>query len=301
MFEFDLKLAGITFHTRSDLDRAFLHREAFKRFQVHDAQPNAALRFRSVGSENPAMPPLSQRELEQLSQCNAYPDNAWSTPMLRSPDVRARLQACNDHLDRVTLELRHSSLTILDFAESRLDAFYSPHLQDFFSRTYLGPIAFSPFLPSFSALILHSSGLVRNDSTALFLAPDEGGKTTVVTRSRSGIILCDDQVVLRRQRDRYMAYGTPWGSIVNSSIRAVLGGIFLLERARSFDLISTGPVQALEYIWREHMGCYALLPNYLRAKAFGLVYDVCRQTPIYRMRFHPDHVDWDAIDAAIGN
>jgi hypothetical protein len=58
-------------------------------------------------------------------------------------------------------------------------------------------------------------------------------------------------------------------------------------------------MDALEYLWREHQSYYFFLPGPLRRQAFGFLYDVCHQIPVYRMRFQKDYIDWDAVDAAM--
>jgi len=195
--------------------------------------------------------------------------------------------------------LRSSSVTIFDFAQRELDAFYTPDLGEFLAKGRVGPSIFASFLPAFSAAMMHSSGLILNDAAALFLAPDGGGKTTVVRHSTAGTtILCDDQNILKKGGDAVIVYSTPWGLYTNGPKQARLGGLFLLEQAEHFKLIPLKPVDALEYLWYEHQG-RLFLPRSLRTRAFEILYDICYQAPVYRMRFPKDYVDWDVIDAAM--
>jgi hypothetical protein len=201
--------------------------------------------------------------------------------------------------DQVALELRPSSLTVFDFASRELEVFFTPDMYWFADDPRAGPITFAVFLGAFTATMVHGAGLIRNGVTALFLAPDGGGKTTAVGLSTAGTILCDDQIVIRKESNSLMAYGTPWGLTTNSSQTARVGGIFLLEKAEQFELIPLEPERALEYSWNEHLAYRVPLPKRLRSQAFDILYDICYQAPCYRMRFPKDYVDWDAIDAAM--
>jgi hypothetical protein len=120
-----------------------------------------------------------------------------------------------------------------------------------------------------------------------------------VEQSTDGLILSDDQVVLRKENNVVNAHGTPFGRITGGPCSARLGGIFLLEKAEHFELSSLQSVDMLEYIWATLPSYTFFLPNSLRIQAFQILYDACHQVPVYRMRFPKDYVDWDAIDAAM--
>lgn len=294
------RIGGITFRTESDVQFPFLLANRFRQFLDSEAKADVFYRIRGVDSDCLTLPPLSGKELERLSRCVYYPkDGILKVSLLRSPAVRARLHVCLNQPEQVSLELRHSSVVIFDFVRRELDLFYASELREMYVDHHVGPSIFASFLPTFSAAMIHSSGLVLNDAAALFLAPDGGGKTAAVKQSTAGLILCDDQIILRKEGDVLMAHGTPWGLITSGPQQAKVGGFFLLERAQHFELIPLKPVDALEYFWDEHPGYRLFLPRYLRLRAFEILYDACHQAPVYRMRFPKDYVDWDAIDAAM--
>ncbi|MGB6872553.1 MAG: hypothetical protein WBE46_00165 [Dehalococcoidia bacterium] len=293
------QIAGITIRTESDTLRPYLEQNPFKQFRVGNTEPEVCFRFRTVDPGSLTMPPLSRQEIERLSYCLYYPHEGWKSSLLRSPMVRARLQACLNQPEQVSLELRHSTVTFFDFARRRLDFFYTPDQGETLANCYVGPSILAPFLPTFSAAMVHCSGLVRNHAAALFLAPDEGGKTTVVRQSTTGTVLCDDQIILRKEGDVFMTHGTPWGLMTSTSQQTRVGAFFLLEQAKRFELMPIKPVAALDYLWNEHLGYRIFLPRKLRIRAFEILSEVCHQAPVYRMRFPKDYVDWDAIDAAL--
>ena len=90
-------------------------------------------------------------------------------------------------------------VTIRDFSRNQIDIYYAKELGGYMPdrKAYLPGYhvasnlrqIFSTFFPYFSAFLLHSSGVIRGDRAALFLAPDEGGKTTVIMNSTGEPIL----------------------------------------------------------------------------------------------------------------
>jgi len=191
-----------------------------------------------------------------------------------------------------------------DFARSEINAFHFLEFIDTlfdFRIKFSLPMIFNTFLSSFSGAMLHCSGLILNNSVPLFLAPDEGGKTTVLKTSpkSKSEILCDDRIVVRKNGKRLFAYGTPWGQFHNGHLRGEVGGLFLLEKAQHFELIPVKPQDILKFIWKEHCKDFSFFPGQIKKKIFGIISYMCFTIPGFRMRFTENYVDWDAIDSAM--
>jgi hypothetical protein len=155
------------------------------------------------------------------------------------------------------------------------------------------------FLPQFAGLMVHCAGLIRNDRAALFLAPDAGGKSTVLKRATDGFILSDDQVILRKKEKIFIAHATPLGLMTSGPGSAPLGGIFILHKSDHFALEPLSPLELLRAFWQDPGNLSRLLPKNLKLRAFDLFYDICHQVPVYRMSFPKHYVDWDAIDSVM--
>lgn len=147
--------------------------------------------------------------------------------------------------------------------------------------------------------MLHSSSSVLNNKAVLFLARDEGGKTTVMKSAVPRDVLSDDQNILKKEDGAFFVHSTPWSTFHNGPRKARLGGLFLLEKANEFSLDRIHPVDMLTYLWAEHVGYTLFLPKKLRVTAFDLLREACRSVPTYRMRFPKDYIDWDAVDRAM--
>jgi hypothetical protein len=296
------RIAGITFRTETDIKAFFVQNDSYDQFLVGGLKPDVYHRICVIDRETLTLPALSKKEKERISRCVCLPDDDLDVPPLRSPVVRDRLNSCLSRPEQVGLELKIFSVIIRDHVDRTVDFFYTSDSSETLKGPRLEPMfrrMFASFLSAFSAVMIHSSGLIRDGRAALFLAPDEGGKTTVLEQSIDGTILCDDQIVLRREDDTVMAHGTPWGHLSGGPQAAKVGAFFLLEKAPQFELIPLKALDAVEYFLKEHLFYRAFLPKNLRSEALEVIIDACHQAPVYLMRFPEDYVDWDAIDAAM--
>lgn len=234
-----------------------------------------------------------------LPQTRQSSNQAWTSPLLRSSLVQHRLLASLNQPEQNRVELRDWAVTLFDFARREVALFHTSEHQEFLAQCYVGPSLFAPFLPTFAAMMLHSSAVVVGQVAALFLAPDEGGKTTVARTALHDAILCDDQNIIRKTGDAFVVHSTPWGLYHAGPRSAPLGGMFFLEKAERFELIPLKRTEAMARIWNDQANFHAVLPKHLRVRAFDLVCDACRAVPTYRLRFPKEQVDWGAIDAAM--
>jgi len=294
------QIAGIVFRSELDTPISCFNSRRFENFLIEHKPPDVVQRYRGVRLDR-SLPPFADEELSQrLAPC--IPSASWNThtPFLNSPAVRALLQSRLEHPESVTIEMKPSGVSIFDFEKREMDFFYaSGEQEDFLAECLVTPIVFANFLTLFSAVMIHSSSAVVGGRAAIFLAPDEGGKTTIVKSATDGTVLCDDQVVLRKQGDAFMAHGSPWGLITNSTRSSKLGGFFLAEKAERFEILPIKPAAVFEYLWNEHESYRYFLPKNLRLQAFNLLYEACHQALCYKMFFPKDGLDWAMIDKAM--
>jgi hypothetical protein len=268
----------------------------------NDGEPEARFRIRKVDLDPQTAAPLTAEERERLAWgINFSPPEILDMPLLRVPAVRAWLHAGLERSEKIEVCIYLDGVMVWNLAQNTLDFFYIPEFGD----TPEGRVAvyfprmFSTFLPQFAAILVHSSGVIRDGRAALFLAPDEGGKTTVLRHATEGLLLNDDQIILQREGDDFIAHATPLGRMTSGPCQARLGAFFVLEKARVFELEPVKLANLVRHLWEEHLIYTSVLPKPLKLRAFDLFYDVCHQMPAYKMRFPKDYVDWDAIDAAM--
>ena len=328
------KIAGINFSTEANTDLQNSQWEFLKKFEIERLVEGNVFHFiQRVEEECLNMPALDNKDRERILKFriqadlgygsfiippffqtqNSVSDNVGKSsygrdpmdlPLLHSQMVRERLEACMDYPEQVRLLLHLFSVEIYDYRLQRIDVFYHPDVQWVLDEYPLENglrRMFTSFLPSFSCVMLLSSGFILSNLDCVFFGSDGGGKSTVVKNHFEGDVLSDDQNIVRKEGGVFKAYSTPWGHINSSPKSAPLGGLFFLEKAQEFDLISTKPYEIFEFIWQEHMQMWNGLPKNLRVEAFKILAEICYHTPCYRMKFPKTFVDWDAIDTVLGN
>ncbi len=248
---------------------------------------------------------IQDERFEPFLEAAAHPDIVWGFHMLHSPQYHAledssgARQAGETPSHWVLKEIREGALTRIDLDRNRLWQFFDSAGAGRLARHGLGPAMLALFLPRFNALMLHASAIVRNGRAAVFLAPDEGGKTTAVRLAPSGAILGDDQVIVRRRRGTFHAWGTPWGLYVNAREHAPLAGLFLLKKAKRFSLTPLPARSIVPFIWEEIKGPLAILPKPSKKRAFNTLCDIAEETPAWTLAFPKHHIDWQEVDEAL--
>ncbi|MEI6614301.1 MAG: hypothetical protein WCL37_05340 [Chrysiogenales bacterium] len=273
-----------------------LSEKRFMPFQTNASASDICWEYHiiAVGSQTSTTPDqqinLHQARVNRLGDGNA---------ILRMPQVQKRLEQARDHTEWLTIEMHPGAVTVLDFKENRADMFISQEFATELGNHGIGPAMLALFMPHFSAMLLHASALVRNNRTAIFLAPDEGGKTTAALLASSGTILSDDQVLVRQTHVGFQASGTPWGLYCNSKLQAPLSGLFLLEKSGHFALNPLPPKELSRYLWEEHKNQLAILPPPLQTKARKIIVAISNSAPTWKLSFAKDAIDWEAIDKAM--
>jgi hypothetical protein len=136
----------------------------------------------------------------------------------------------------VHIALNWNRAIIRDFIHNEIHFFYPAEKKSEFST----PIFNARFrnlvanaLTRLSAVLIHGAGAIISDKTAVFLAPDEGGKSTAINLSTEEEILSDDHIVLQGEIGNVMVHSTPFGFKTCGPREAELGAFFLLEKADS--------------------------------------------------------------------
>lgn len=289
-------IGGLNITIRSPQNRLFLNDKRFDPFRDDASAADICWDYQMVRSADLILPPLDPEHDPLLAR-------AWrigsASPLLAATQVQARLEQTKEHVDWLVVEMHQGAVTILDFSSHRADMFFAPDFGRQLEQHGIGPAMLAPFLPKFDACLLHASAVVRNGRTAVFLAPDEGGKSTAVRLSLDGTILSDDQVLVRRVGESFHAWGTPWGLVSSSKTQTALGGFFLLQKAQAFSLQTLDPALLSDYLRQEHDNPLKILPEPLKQKAYSNFTALSRQVPAWKMSFAKDFIDWKAIDRAM--
>lgn len=296
---YNFKIAGFRFRVESDIRIYGLENEKFLRFKKNSTKVDILLRFISIPKEKKYNHVFKKKEKNLLLDCFIYPYKNLDNQFLSHPLVRNCLKKCYDHLDFVSLEVRSSSLSILDFKKSQAHIFIDSKSIENLKNSRMRYSMFAPFLNPFYAIMLHSSAVIIDNSVSIFLASDEGGKTTIAKNYPEETILCDDQIIIRKEGKKYKAYSTPWGKYLNESLNSKVGAFFLLEKSDYFKLIPINKKYIINYLWIESIGNYFILPEKLKKQHFQLLCDLAYSIPAYRLYFPKDSIDKELIKATL--
>jgi len=249
------------------------------------------------------LPWLRSDNLESFQIAARRADITWTyltvNPLPGSPRIKALLHHAREHAERYAVEANAQAVTILDFKKKRADIYISPEFAPEAASRRIGPAMLAPFLPGFEACLLHASAVVRGGRTAVFLAPDEGGKTTAALLSPEGAILSDDQVLVRRFPEGFRVAGTPWGLHFDAKLQAPLSGFYLLEKGRDFSLTPLSARALVPYIWEEARDSLSILPTAQKKKAFTLICAMAASVQAWKLSFAKGYIDWQAIDETL--
>jgi len=302
MLKINHEIAGMHFLTDSDVQLPHLNKPSYAKFLIEDAQPDICYRIRALNPDFLPISPLDAITRKLLLETIGFPAFWLERPILHSPEVWQKVEACLDKPELAHISLRWNRAIIRNYACNEVDFFYPPEQKVNFASPLI--IAshrnmLAAFMPNFSAVMLHGAGILCNGVAALFFAPDDGGKSSTIRLANGRPVLNDDQIILRKQNGMVIAHGTPFGPITSGPIQAKVGAIFLLEKSSHFALSRLSLSDAVEYIWNEHEHMWVVMPKALRIRAFELIADACHQARIYRLQFQKGYIDWNAIDDAI--
>lgn len=302
MFLIKHSIAGISFSTESDFCLPHMAQPNFEPFLSEMTGADICCRFQALDHASSPLGELTENQRERLLATIGFPRKWLERKILDLPLVREKIEGCLAYPDLAHIGLRWGRVIIRNYHSNELDYFYDPENASEFSNGMMAARyrnLLAPFLPNFSAFMSHGGGIIRNGMAMVFLASDEGGKSSVVKLAVGCPVLSDDQVILRKQdNNEIVAHGTPFAPLSSGMVQAKLGGIFLLEKSDNFSLTPIPIRDAVQFIWKEHMHLWFLMPKALRVKAFNIIVDACAQAKSFRLGFSKDYIDWDVVDAA---
>ena len=149
---------------------------------------------------------------------------------------------------------------------------------------------------------LHGVGIVRNGRGILFVGQSGAGKTTTarlwLAHDPSITILSDDRIVVRKSKDGFRMYGTPWHgeAEICAASDAPLDAIYLLEQAPTTEVRSVDESDAVARLFA------CSFPLFYRAEsiAFTIAFlaDIAGSKVVRALAFTPDASAIRAVFAA---
>jgi hypothetical protein len=165
---------------------------------------------------------------------------------------------------------------------------------EYFLRVTVALLAFRE-----DGLLIHAAGLRFKDRVQLFIGQSGSGKSTVVALSPDAAALNDDLIVLRPQREGWIACGTPFwnmdaGRREGQTASGPLAGIYKLVQDSDVYLEQLSPAAATAELVAN---CPVINDNPAHLAA---LISRCRQlvsaVPVRRLHFRKDGSFWQVLE-----
>ena len=114
----------------------------------------------------------------------------------------------------------------------------------------LAEILLVNLLPKDQGIVVHGSGISDRGKGIAFLGRSGAGKSTLARlykKEKGVVILSDERIVIRKEKDGFWLYGTPWPgmAMAASSERVPLKSIFFIEHAQENTLLGQATLSDL--------------------------------------------------------
>ncbi len=157
-------------------------------------------------------------------------------------------------------------------------------------------LLYSLVLPYAGALLLHSSGLIREGKSVLFLGASGAGKSTILKLSEEGgTALSDELVGVRKRNGDYCAFDTPFGrESVQRNTFAPLKALLFLNHGKENYVVPLGQRQSLLKLMANVY--YPARQGDGLERVLSLSESLVRGVPAYELHFRPDPSVLEVID-----
>ena len=244
-------------------------------------------------------------------RCNHIPFNQWLLEKYGSyvsqGDSHLSFNIQLDHSPRTESDERFLTITKVELHQERNNIelhFASMHPTPYFGVILQICLRCAIAFKQPPDLLLHTSGVVKDDRAYLFTGDSGAGKSTVCKLLRSEpsfTILHDETVAVTRMEQGFGAWSTPLRGEVEarSNVGAPLKAIFFLNQDDSNFTVSLSRRKAAELL------CYSLIPPLIvdngnlvteQAPSLKQLLVLAEVVPCYELHFREERNFWDCIE-----
>ncbi|HEY2345784.1 MAG TPA: hypothetical protein VGH80_07865 [Xanthomonadaceae bacterium] len=158
-------------------------------------------------------------------------------------------------------------------------------------------IVHSLLLAREGGMLMHASSVVRDGRAYVFAGVSGVGKTTISRLAPAGVhVLTDEMSYIRREREGYFAYGTPFSGELGrpgENLRAPLAAIHLLAQGPENRIDELAPAEAVRGLLANIL--FFAQDRELVQAVFAAAIELAGRVPVRRLTFAPDARVWDLI------
>lgn len=153
----------------------------------------------------------------------------------------------------------------------------------------------------YNTILLHGSGIIRENMSYIFLARDGGGKTTLINKNKKFQILSDDQICYSIQDRKVFAHSSPFGTFPVDDLFAPIRAFFVIVKSNEFSLRQGDNKQLIASFWQDNLEMLVSLPKNIRKHSFQLLSSISLSAPAFELKANHGDLDWDQIDFFLKN
>ena len=142
-------------------------------------------------------------------------------------------------------------------------------------------------------------GIIKDNQVILFLGNSGSGKTTIARLSKKYIILSDEMVAIRKIKDDFFAFATPWWGRdskrpkkINKEITGKISQVFFLKKDREIFFKDMTLAEAIIKIIGDKLSFKRSLNFQGREDVFYLTIDLLKKVHLGEMHFFRDVSFW---------
>lgn len=180
---------------------------------------------------------------------------------------------------------------------------YSPVGDRDFPLSYpLDQILFIHLAALHRGVLLHACGALIKGNGFVFAGHSGAGKSTIgglVKKYARANILSDDRIIVKKEKNRFMIYGTPWHGTLPYAFaeQARLEKVFFLKKARANKIIQLSPLEAMR-----RLGAVSFLPYWDKSfmrKSLSTISELANKNIFFELSFVADSRVIEVINDAI--
>lgn len=224
-------------------------------------------------------------------------------PAAADYELEIELSESSNHGDEDVAVRREGSLWVMTRGDFRAE--WHPGERRGRVRQSANPYAIDSVLRILHSLLLaeqggflvHAASAIKDGKAFVFAGRSEAGKTTISRLAPAGVTLLTDEIsYLRKEKDQYVACGTPFAgelARVGENVSAPLAGFFLLSKGPVHKVEDVPPVEAVRELM-ENILFFAEEPELVN-RVFQAACDFVGRVPVRRLTFAPQASVWELV------
>ncbi len=263
------------------------------------ARADARIEIVKINSSDFSLPEPDSDESNLIKKTIDFPQKWLRNPIFKYPPFRDAVRECLKNPEHSQILLNWNRALVKNYNKNKFYLFYpeerkNEFIDPYFIAGYRNLIRDS--LPVFNRVMIHGAALMIRDKAAVFLAPDEGGKSTLIKSALGKKIFSDDNIILEMRKNSAHIHSTPFGELTSGNIMSELGAFFLIKKTKKFGIETAKPSTVLKFIWDDQFDKWYHFPKSLRIKLFDMIYDSAKKVPCFNLNAPKNFSAWDEIE-----